>query len=177
MIGNAILCLIVGLELAQLQRDARKTQARAFADGTVNNYCVQWVKYLKFCLYFGLFPFPASMTMLVWFTQFLSRKLKVHGSILAGILGTRKLHELLGFHTEGFDGFFLKLTLKGLRRLNLHVVKRAKLVTPTILKHIYQVTNHEDLLEMVFWACSLLAFLLLFRKSNLVPDLVNGFDP
>ena len=156
--------------------DAKQTQRMAYELGTYNNYYVQWVKYLKFCVYFSLQAFLATTSILVWYTQYISRSLKVHRSILAALAGVKKLHEFLGMDTQGFHGFFLKITLLGLRKTNQHVVKQARPVTPSILKKIHLVTNHQDPVEAVFWGCSLLGFLLLFRKSNLVPDTINGFN-
>ena len=162
--------------MEQLILEAKVTQRKAYAFGTFNNYYVQWVKYLRFCVYFSLQAFPATTSILVWYVQYVSRSLRAHGSILASVAGAKKLHEFLGFSTDGFDGFFLKITLLGLHRSSTHVVKRAKPVTPSMLRRIHAVTNHQDPVEAVFWGCNLLAFLLLFRKSNLVPDTVNGFD-
>ena len=49
-------------------------------------------------------------------------------------------------------------------------------MTPGILKKIHSMLNHNNLLHAVFWGVCILAFLLLFRKSNLIPTLANGFN-
>ena len=49
-------------------------------------------------------------------------------------------------------------------------------MTPALLRMIYVKLNHSDPVEAVFWSICLLAFMLLFRKSNLIPDTVDGFN-
>ena len=161
----------------QLQREARLSLRKAYALGTFQNLNVQWVKYLKFCIYFEIRPFPASTVVLVWYSQFLTRSLKAHASIVAYLAGVKTLHVLLNFSIAGFHGFLLKLMLRGSRRNSTHVVHRAYLITPSILKMLHGSVNHDDPEQVVFWGIALLAFLLLFRKLNLVPDTVFGYDP
>ena len=86
------------------------------------------------------------------------------------------LHKLLNKSTNGFNGFLLKLTLQGLRRLNTHIVRQAKPITPEILRIIYQQLDHSKEEDVIFWVTCVSAFFLLFRKSNLLPDTKNGFD-
>ena len=73
-------------------------------------------KISKFLHIFGLAPFLATTLILVWYAQFLSRKLRAHGSIVSYLSGVKTLHTLLNFSVKGFHGFLLKLTLRGLRR-------------------------------------------------------------
>ena len=53
--------------------------------------------------------------VLAWFAQYVSRKLKAHGSLVAYVSGIKKLHLYLGYSTKGFKGFQLHLTLMGLK--------------------------------------------------------------
>ena len=178
MIGKLyfVLSIISGKELMQLQHEARMSLRSAYTAGTFENLNIQWVKYLKFCVYFEITPFPASTVVLVWYAQYLTKSLKAHASIVAYLSGVKTLHVLLNYRITGFHGFLLKLTLRGIRRDSSHVVHRATPMTPAILKIIHSRLNHQDLEQAVFWGIALLAFLLLFRKSNLVPDTVFGFD-
>ena len=171
-----MLCLLAETELFHLQQDARRSLQSAFALGTFDNLSIQWVKFLTFCVYFQLVPFPATTLVLVWYTQFLSRKLKAHASIIQYLSGIKKLHMLLDYKVDGFHGILLKMTLTGLRCNNQHVVKKAKPMTPTLLKQIYSHLDMTNQLHVVFWGVCILSFLLLFRKSNMVPDLANDFN-
>ena len=71
----------------------------------------------------------------------------------------------------------LRMTLLGLRRKNNYCVKRARPITPNILRKMYHCLNMNNPVDAVFWCTSLFAFFLLFRKSNLLPDKQDGFDP
>ena len=168
--------LIAGRELQQLKREARESQQLAYAEGTFSNFSTQWVTFMEFCIKFSLVAFPVTSMTLVWYVQYLSSKLRSHRTLNSYLSGSKKLHELLGFSTKGYDGVLLKLTLQGLRRSNQHIVRRAPPVTPTILKKVYYRLNHNDADDVVFWAVCVVAFFLLFRKSNLLPDTKNGFN-
>ena len=164
------------VELRQLIEDTRSSQLRAFAEGTIDNLLVQWVKFLLFCTHFGLKSMPVSTTVLTWYVQYLSRSLKSHRSVVNYLSGVKMLHVLMDQSIDGFVGFSLKLTLRGLRRLNSHVPHQAYPMSPQILCNIKQcldLTNPEDIM---FWAICLMAFFLLFRKSNLVPDKLSDLD-
>ena len=126
---------------------------------------------------YSLVAFPATTLTLTWYAQFLSRKLKAHSSLESYLSAAKKLHVILGFSTRGFRGIGLKLTLLGLKRSNRHITRRAVPVTPTILKLIHQYLNMNKSDDLVFWCACLVAFFLLFRKSNLLPDTKNGFNP
>ena len=57
-----------------------------------------------------------------------------------------------------------------------HTVKRAHPFTPEILLDIHKILNHDDSFHAAIWAALILGFLLLLRKSNLVPDSINKLD-
>ena len=169
--------MFTGAKLIQLQQDAKATLHSAYALGTFENLNTQWVKYLRFCIYFGLCGFPATTLILVWYPQFLSRSLKSRNSIVAYLSGVKTLHTVLKFNTSGFNGILLKMTLKGLRRNNKHIVRRARPMTPAILRELHASLDHSDPVQAIFWGICIFAFLLLFRKSNLIPNRINCFDP
>ena len=168
--------IISGRQLQQIQEDAKTAQRNAYALGTFDNFTSQWVTFLKFCLYFSLAPFPASTVTLVWYSQYLSTKLKSHSSLVSYLSGVKTLHNLLNYSVVGFSGFLLKITLRGLRRLNPHVVTRARPITPALLRAMHSQLDHDNPVHVVFWCASLFAFMLLFRKSNLLPDTIDGFN-
>ena len=153
-----------------------ESRRHAYASGTYKNFFTHWVKYLTFCVYFNIAPFPAQTTTLSWYAQFLSRSLRAHASIVACLSSVKTLHKLLCFSTVGFTGFYLKLTLQGLKRRSVHTVKRALPITPAILRKVYLQLNHNLAEDAVFWGACLTAFFLLSRKSNLIPDSPTWFD-
>ena len=69
------------------------------------------------------------------------------------------------------------MTLRGLNKILARPVKRAQPLTPEILLDILSyldLTKHADL---VFWAILLVGFFAMLRKSNLIPDKVQSFNP
>ena len=74
------------------------------------------------------------------------------------------------------ESMSLKLTLKGLFRLNPHLPKRALPITPGILNEIYKHLEIEKSLHKVLCCLFLLAFFVMTRKSNLVPISISKFD-
>ena len=101
------------VELRTLKNDMKKSQAAAFATGTLENLVTQWVKFLLFCVKFSLIMVPTSDTTLSWYAQFLSRSFKSHASIINYLSGVKTLHLLLEADVTGFKGFLLKLMLRG----------------------------------------------------------------
>ena len=151
------LALIVG------QRNSR-------AEGIFSNLITQWVWFLEFCIYFGLLVLPAPTIVLVWYVQYISRHLKSHQSVLSYLSGVKTFHTLLGYAEHGFAGVALRLTLAGLKRLNTHVMRQAKPITPYILRDMRAVLDLSQEEDLIFWNLCLFASFLLFRKSNLIPD-------
>ena len=177
VIQKDFLSFFVGAELQLLIEEARISRSKAFTEGTFKNLNCQWVKYLKFCVYFKLEPLPASAGILAWYAQYLSKKFRSHASIVGYPAGVKKLHEVTNYSTQGFRGYIFKLTLLGIRRRNQYTVTRAQLITPSLLQHVYVQLNHNCAEDVVFWCICIMAFFLLFRKSNLVPDTIQGFVP
>ena len=163
-------------ELIQLHKDAQKSQRSAYAEKSFSNLVCQWVTYLQFCQYFTLIPLPACTLQLVWYVQYLSRKLKAHGSLVSYIIGVKTLHTLMNQPVLAFRGVMLRLTMMGLRRNNTHVVRQAKPITPFILKDIKRQLNLNQFRDLIFWCACLVGFFLLFRKSNFLPDTKLGFN-
>jgi hypothetical protein len=80
------------------------------------------------------------------------------------------LHLYLDDDYPKFDEFQLKLTLKGLARMNPHCPKQALPITPQILLRIFELLDISKPYDATFWCLFLHAFFLMFRKSNLVPN-------
>jgi hypothetical protein len=78
------------------------------------------------------------------------------------------LHLYLDDDYPKFDEFQLKLTLKGLARMNPHCPKQALPITPQILLRIFELLDISKPYDATFWCLFLHAFFLMFRKSNLV---------
>ena len=145
--------------------------------GTMGNLLTQWVKYLSFCIYFNFLAIPASEEVLAAYAQHLSYSFKAYGSVLNYLCGVKTLHKFLNASLLGFQGFKLKLAMKGLKRNMIHIPRQAVTLTPAILCDIRSTLDLQNPWDGTFWAMCLVGFFLLLRKSNLVPVTLGGYDP
>ncbi|XP_053383790.1 uncharacterized protein LOC128549996 [Mercenaria mercenaria] len=141
----------------------------AYAEGSRRNLNTQWESFLLFCTYFKFCPLPADTETLQLYAQFLSRSFKSVESIKNYISGVKIMHLLLGAKIEHINNFLLNLSLKGMSKTKLHMVRQAHPMTTNLLLKIYRVLDLSSPDDNTFWCLFLFAFFLLARKSNLVP--------
>ena len=137
----------------------------------------QWKAFLLFCLYFDFKPLPASLEVLCLYAQFLGRSFKSPDSIKSYVSGVKLLHLFHDLEFPHSSAFILKLTFRGLSKELAHRPKRAAAMTPDLLLRISRVLDLSNEVDAVFWALFLVAFFLMARKSNLVPQSAKAFDP
>ena len=154
-----------------------ESRSRAFAKKTAMNDVSVWVKYLEFCIYFGLVAFPATEQVISWFAQKVANTVKSARTVASAVSSVKKLHLILKFHIRGFKDYLLRITLMGIGRGCSHVSQQAQPITPDILSKIYGKLDLSLKEDALFWLCCIMGFFLLFRKSNLLPDTLRGFDP
>ena len=71
----------------------------------------------------------------------------------------------------------IALTLKGLGKKMFNRVKQAQPFTPEILLDILPYLDLTKRSDLVFWAILLVGFFGMLRKSNLMPNKADSFDP
>lgn len=164
-------------QFKQLEYELGSTNRKAYAEGSRRNLRIQVESFLLFCLYFSLRYLPASTKTLQLYTQFLGRSFKSVESIRNYISGVKTFHSILGYGTDHINNFLINLSLKGLAKEKLHLVKKAEPITPGLLLKLFDVFDLSNCKDVVFWCLFLFSFFLLARKSNLVPtiqkDMVN----
>ena len=79
------------------------------------------------------------------------------------------MHIFLGFEYTFSNEFHLQLTLRGIERIHLHVPKRAKPITPTILLAIQRLSSSFSSLQHTVFACGLFLFFTLARAGSILP--------
>ena len=157
-------------------KDVSASQKQAYAPGTFDNLTYQWVRYLHFCSYFEKVPLLATPEVITAYAQHVANSVKSYDTVINYLSGVKTLHKILQKDFRTFSSFSLRLALQGIKRTRHHVVKQAEPITPKILMKMHDKLDFDQELDRVFWACSLVAFFLLFRKSNLVPVKKSGFD-
>ena len=148
--------------------DVQVSTRHAFAEGTYSNMRTQFRTYFAFCVYFQRRPLPASSDTICGYVQFLSRALKPP-TIKNYLSGVRTLHTFLGKPYNFSEDFHLQLLMRGISRMNPHVPRRAKPVTPEILLTIHQHLDFQLSLHCTVWACCLLLFYTMARLGSILP--------
>ena len=148
--------------------DVQVSKRHAFAEGTYSNLHTQFRTYFAFCVYFQRRPLPASSDTICGYVQFLSRALQPP-TIKNYLSGVRTLHTFLGHDYDFSEDFHLQLVLRGISRLNPHVPRRAKPVTPDVLLAIYHHLNFHNSLHCTVWACCLTLFFTMARLGSILP--------
>ena len=71
----------------------------------------------------------------------------------------------------------VRITLMGLNKMLLTPVRQAYPVTPDILLDLVEYLDLTKRVDLAFWASLVVGFFTFFRKSNLLPDSEESFDP
>ena len=155
---------------AKLRREVVKSREAALEPSTQRNLQTQWINYTNFAKRIGKPIYPITIDMLCLYAQFLSGQVKSPQTIRNYISGICTVIHVKGGETPQLSSPLFKLTLKGITKRMQHTVHRAHPITPEILLDIHKILNHSDSYHAAIWAALLFGFLLLLRKSNLVPD-------
>ena len=90
-------------------------------------------------------------------------------SIQNYLSGVKLLHILLGFEYTFSGDFHLRLTVRGIARLNPHVPRRARPITPSDLLNFHGSMDRGCALHCAVYACSLLLFFTMSRLGSILP--------
>ena len=84
---------------------------------------------------------------------------------------------LLGQEVPDVKDRQMHIFTMGLKRVMDHTIKQAEPITPQLLLRMSKVVNYRDRIEIIAWTATLLGFYMFLRKSNLVPDAMDKFQP
>ena len=165
------------MELTRLDLEVAATKGMSIKKSTKKNIITHLGAYQRFCDQFMLQYFPCDNKQLCRFGQYLSRSFKSPDSVGNYISGIRTCHALLGLKIPSVQDKQMQMFSTGLRRTMEHEVKQAYPITPDLLVKLSKVVNYKDQVEIVSWGATLIGFYMFLRKSNLVPDTREEFDP
>ena len=180
MTGNHTLHFIsVLVELAELDNLVDKTKSMAVKESTKKGYITHITAYIEFCDRFGFSYFPCDNLQLCRFGQFLVkyRQLRSPESIGNYMSGIRTCMAILGLSVPDPLEKQMQLFNQGLKSLMPHETKQMKPITPEMLVRIYDVVDFTNMTDMVAWVATLVGFTLFLRRSNLVPEAMDKFEP
>lgn len=157
--------------------DARVQLLRdhVYAKSTIKTYKTYLSTYYEFCTLSGIVPVPISQLNLSRYIAFLSYRLR-YASIINYLSVVRLLHLEAGFPNP-LDSYFVSTVQKGARRFLGDATSPKLPITPKILLGIRSMLSFDTSFEVAFWAAALVAFFSFFRKSNLLPDSEQAFNP
>ena len=162
--------------LAILDLEIANTKGQAIKNSTKKNLLSQLNAYIKFCDRYMLTYFPCDNIQLCRFGQHLKRTFQSPDAVGNYISGIRTCLALLGMVVPDSQDKQMQMFNQGLKRIMPHAVKQAAPITPEILVKMSKVVNYQDTVEMIAWTATLLGFYMFLRKSNLVPDNMQGFN-
>ena len=161
----------------ELEEALHKTQAAAFAKGTVKNLLCQWRSFIRFYIKYNLKQWPVPEHNMCLYAQFLAYNFKSVRSVRSYLYGVRTLHVLLKVDPPNMLDIEMKLTLRGLNKWLISPVKQAQPLTPEMLIDMVEFLDLRKHADFNFWGSLLIGFFSMFRKSNLMSDTLEGFDP
>ena len=105
------------------------------------------------------------------------RQLKSPDSVGNYISGVRTAMAMAGYQVPDSLEKQMQLFNQGLKNLLPSETKQMKPITPEMLLKIYNIVDFTNLTDMVAWVATLVGFTLFLRRSNLVPEAMNKFEP
>ena len=140
----------------------------ANAPGTNVNKKAQEKRYLEFCEWVELEPFPTNEWQLIIYATYLSLSFSSVDSIKLYCGTVCELHKMNSL-TPIRRGWLYAKALQGICRPLQHKVRQAEPLTTDLLMQMVEHVNINDQMELASWVAILLGFFLFLHKSNLVP--------
>ena len=162
--------------IQQLHQDTTHAQQSAYATGTINNLRSHLRSYFMFCVATGHSPLVFSAQHICHYLVFLSRTAS-YSTLKNHLSSIGLLFQLHNMHIDLHQDFFIRLTLRGLKRIHGHSPSTKLPITPQILLRLRSTINFQQSLDLVFWTAALVAFFTFFRKSNSFVSSSTAFDP
>ena len=153
------------------------TKGQSLKDSTKRNLLTQLSSYKKFCDKYLLQYFPADNQQICRYGQHLMATFKSPEAVGNYQSAVRTFMALLGLPIPDASEKQMRMFSQGIKRAMEHEVKQAAPITPEILLRISRVVDYTNLTDMVAWVATLIGFTMFLRKSNLVPDTMESFQP
>ena len=160
-----------------LDAQVAHTKGQSFKNSTKKNLLTQLSAYQKFCDKYQLPYFPADNKHICRFGQHLAQTFKSPDSVGNYLSAVRTFMALMGFPIPNPQEKRMQMFIQGLKRYMDHEVKQAAPITPELLLKISRVVDYTSQTDMVAWVATLIGFTMFLRKSNLVPDAMDDFNP
>ena len=172
-----VIIISAAVALAQLDLQVAATKGESVKDSTKRNLLTQLDSYQRFCDRYMLQYFPCDNMQLCRFGQHLSQTFQSPEAVGNYLSGMRTIMALNGFEIPDAKDRQMQMFTVGLKRVMPHAVKQAAPISPQLLIRMSKVVNYRDKVEVIAWTAVLLGFYMFLRKSNLVPEAMDKFEP
>ena len=149
----------------------------AYSRGTIRNLLTQGRSFLHFCNKYNIQQWPASEHVMCLYVCYLAYTFKSSKSVRNYLYGVKTLHVLAKVTPPNLNDIEVSITMRGLAKKMCNRVKQAQPLTPEILLDMLEYLDLSKRANLNFWAMLLIGFFGMLRKSNLIPDAKNTFDP
>lgn len=123
--------------------------------------------FLRFCLYFGKTPVPASKDTVLTYMVFLARSLAI--SSIPCYMNIVKIMHLEAGIENPLKDWDLSIIHKGIQRKIGKPPQQKLPITPEILRIVRETLDFRISKHRAFWCACVIGFLGFFRKSTLLP--------
>jgi hypothetical protein len=153
-------------------QEAQRYKSCAFATSTQAAYRTHLQTYLRFCLYYGLTPVPATQQALTCYVAHLARSMTPKTiAIYMNII--RILHEEAGLPNPLQPNYEVRMVQRGITREKGTPTKQKAPITVQILLQLHTIIDFTQTSEKAFWAAVLVGFFGYLIKSSLLPANFN----
>lgn len=156
------------VDLAAIDRGISGSIASAWAPSTLRTRNSQWAKFLGFCMDNNLVPLPALETTVARFLYYISQSC-TYTTVNNYLSAIMVLHRFFGYEATYRESYYLKLLLTGIDNNSRSGHGPKDCLSPSQLRTMYSNIDFSDINHHTMWACVILGFRSLLRKSNLVP--------
>lgn len=160
----------------QLQEEIYFYRSHTFATNTKSTYRTHRKSYFRFCLRMGYPAVPATTEHICQYAAFLARTLKPSSiTNYLNIIGI--IHKEVNLPNPLTSNWQLQSLITGIKRVKGQPPSQKRPITSTILLRINSHLNMRDSKDASFWAICLVSFFGMLRKSHLLSNKANEFNP
>ena len=173
-----MILFVVFKKLVALDNRVAGSLKQGFQAGSAKNLRYEINKYLEFCIQFRLHPLPASDIQIRRFAQYIADTptINAYGTVTNYIGAVKTYHKLMGFKPPDMQNYITSRILKGIRSQLAGPSHQARPITVETMNLMSSKVDKTSPEQVTAWTAMVFAFLMLLRKSNLVPEMQKVFD-
>ena len=162
--------------LERLDLQCKESLKTGYRPNTVRNYRSRVNIYIRFCQLYGIDLFPATEWNLIRYARYLANGVTSYDMVKNYLSAVKRFHELGGIKFL-CELYLLRLHMMSIKRELATAVKKAVPMTPALLRDIYHKAKLDSPVEVTCYIALVIGFYLFLRRSNLVSETGEKFNP